>query len=343
MFSCCAPVHTTLGEVFYPRAGGADERLGPSALPAAPPEPTGAIGGLDRADWTPRAAAASGFVGDASSRTALSPPQELFVDPQPLTRCSTAAASAQDSASKANERSRLRKLVSDFVQEASRGRPCSVVALNDASGGSVGSRQDAHYEISEEVQVLIIRRKADAGDGGGQPIGSWPLRAVLGAHKAGDSALVQSARHDIDAMVSHEELSRSAVLEFGSGARTPLLLVEESTEYRDRFVSGMQILRLYRGAAQRLESAKTSGERRMNSAEASPPSVGSSSVANENARKGPTTGTRFCAPARMGAVADDAPPDDGWRPGPVSETPSKRQNGILGSSPFGGRLSARKG
>jgi hypothetical protein len=38
-----------------------------------------------------------------------------------------------------------------------------------------------------------------------------------------------------------------------------LLLIEETPDHRERFVSGLQILRLYKGAAQRLESARNSG------------------------------------------------------------------------------------
>merc|ERR1712217_806419 len=107
--------------------------------------------------------------------------------------------------------------------------------------------------------------------------------------KAEDSALVGIARHEIDGLVSNEELHRAAVLEFGSGARTPLLLVEDTAQRRDTFVSCLQILRLYRGAAQRLDSAKASADKRMPTTEASPPSISSNSVANEDARKGPTT------------------------------------------------------
>merc|ERR1712113_829017 len=110
------------------------------------------------------------------------------------------------------------------------------------------------------------------------------------------------------------ELNRAAVLEFGSGVRTPLLLVEESAEVRERFISAMQILRLYRGAAERLESAKQRSERGLHVADSpSSPSAGSGGAANQESRTNSSSGPRLSPPSRMGTVADDTAPDDGCR------------------------------
>merc|ERR1719433_891425 len=80
---------------------------------------------------------------------------------------------------------------------------------------------------------------------------------MLGVHRAEDSALVQSSKRELSRLLSEDELCRSAVLELGGSgcaAYGPVLVVEESLELRNRFVSALQILRLYRSAAQRLEA-----------------------------------------------------------------------------------------
>jgi len=215
-----------------------------------------------------------------------SPPPALLVDMPPsrqTTKRSTTPPATRDPAAKAAERVRLRQLVNDFTQEAAGGRPCTVVVLDsDPTLNNGGTRREARYTLGEEVQRFILLGRAqprdpqvaDNGEADWEPLGQWPLHAVLGTHRAEDSALVQSRQRELGRIVSREELGRSAVLEFGGGpfaGCVPLLLIEESREHCERFVSGMQILRLYKGAAQRLESARNSGDRRPNSPAISAP------------------------------------------------------------------------
>lgn len=236
-------------------------------LPAAV---ASARGGDERSDWTPRAAVASGHPG-VSPRTMLSfPPPALLVDAPLKGKRSVTPPSVRDPAAKALERSRLRQLVNEFTQEACSGRSCTVVML-DSDLRNGGVRREARYSLNVEVNRFVLHGRAprlrdpeviqDESEFD-EPLGQWPMEAVLGVHRAEDSALVQSLMRDLSRLVSQEELPCAAVLEFGGGAFancTPLLLIEESVDHCERFVSGMQILRLYKGAAQRLESARNSG------------------------------------------------------------------------------------
>ncbi|CAE8634041.1 unnamed protein product [Polarella glacialis] len=196
----------------------------------------------------------------------------------------------QDPAAKALEHSRLKDLVRGFVREASdRGRLCSVLPLGVGGPGGAKTvesgalcrraRLEARYQLCDEdrrlcrgvchvAERLVLSRKVSsheaAGDrstdGGWEVFASWQLVEVLGVHRAEDSALVQRHQPELDAMFSHEDLARSAVLEFGGvlqADRSPLLITEESPDQRNRFVSALQILRLYQGAAQRLNSARS--------------------------------------------------------------------------------------
>lgn len=158
----------------------------------------------------------------------------------------------------------MRKVVSELVREAACGRPAIVVALdseNAMAGVGVGTRLLARYQLCDELRRLVLHGRVNEKDGW-EVIGSWPLHALVGVHRAEESALVRSARHEMDGLLSIQELERSAVFEFGAGDsatvaganRTPLLLVEESQEHRERLVSGMQVLRIYRGARHRSES-----------------------------------------------------------------------------------------
>lgn len=276
LLGCCSSCHTVFGDELTGKSFGSRERhfpfTGSRGLPL-PAAVASARGGDERADWTPRAALASGHPPmGASPRTMLAtPPPSLLVDHTPGRRSTTPP--ARDPAAKAVERARLRKLVNDFSKEAAAGRPCLIIVMDGNMVGSFGPRREARYILSEEVDRLSLDWKIQVGgdadevaiDTEWQPIGMWPLEAILGTHRAEESALVQSCQRELSRLVSREELSRAAILEFsggGSAARKPLLLIEETPEHRERFVSGMQILRLYKGAAQRLESARSAGDKR---------------------------------------------------------------------------------
>jgi len=277
LLGCCSSCHTVFGDELTGKSFGSRERHFPFTGSRSVPLPAAvasARGGDERADWTPRAALASGHPPmGASPRTMLAtPPPSLLVDIPSGRRPATPP--ARDPAAKAVERARLRKLVNDFSQEASAGRPCFIIVLDGNVVGSFGPRREARYILSTEVDRLSLDWKTQVcsenntevdADAEWEPIGMWPLEAVLGTHRAEESALVQSRQRELSRLVSREELSRAAVLEFSGGglaARKPLLLIEETPEHRERFVSGMQILRLYKGAAQRLESARSAGDKR---------------------------------------------------------------------------------
>lgn len=222
-----------------------------SSSPVAVGMTARSCGGVDRADWTPRAARAP---PEARSPSSVSSTHEFLAGTPVSARPPREPPSAhQDPASKARERSRLRALVAEFVQEAACGRRCSVVVLGDGGAGC-GPKLDAWYELRDKAERFVLRgrRKEKQPQQAPELIGSWVLDAVLGAYKAEESALVHGARQELTGLLSDCELQRSAVLELGRGpcaACAPLLLVEDSVEHRDRFVLGMQIiLRLFRGA-----------------------------------------------------------------------------------------------
>jgi hypothetical protein len=295
------------------------------------------------------------------------PPPSLLVD-MPSGRSATAPL-ARDPAAKATERTRLRQLVQEFMQEAATGRPCIVVSLDsrqfERSNGDIGNlRREARYNLSEEVERFTLlgrasqQRKVDEipndpvsdTNEEWETLGEWPFEAVLGTHRAEESALVRSHQHDLNRIVTREEMGRAAVLEFGGGAFAgcvPLLVIEESPDHREKFVSGMQILRLYKGAAlraQRLESARSTSERRTESPN-SARVLASVPVASENAACTPTelsTGGRSPAPGSaagsnpgsarlnnvrvhrpLGMSGPEPPPEDAGSKG--VRTPTERQ------------------
>lgn len=286
LLGCCSPCHPALGQELYStkgnpayQAGGEGHPLwgaSPSHMPW-PPSELSARSGPDCADWAPPSSAPQMAVL----------PQDLLVEPLESSRASSSRARVPDPSEKARERARLRDLVSEFVSEASRGRPCSIVALG-GDGGSRAVRRDARYELRLAADSLVLHGRAPegagCGDGDGprwEQIGCWSLRAVRGAHRAEDSELVRNSLGDLRPLLSNRELSMSAVLEFGGGAcaaRAPLLFVENSVEHRERFVSGMQILRLYKGATRRLEAALKEGGLSLPGSESNTPRGGSSVV-----------------------------------------------------------------
>jgi len=357
ILGCCSACHTLLSEEVNIRHGPNGEFLG---FPPSP-VPPGALterGGHGGADHLPRAASTPGTRGGGGRKVAPSPPRELLVDcdtPR-IWRGNAAGNSSsrgpgalRDPAEKARERARLQALVGEFTREASQGRPCAIVSLgniHDAAAGGAAKRE-AFYLLSGEVEWLELRCRGsqDAGKtdaaGTGELLCSWPLHAVLGAHRAEESALVQRAKDELGRILTKDELSRAAVLEFGHGAYAssePLLLVEDSTEHRDRLVSSVQILRLYRGAVQRSQSANGNTSRPRMPMGATSAGSGYASVdpglhaprcpgpvtsdvlsdAIRTARNGgsvrqsSTARMQQRAPQRMRVVADDTPPaDDG--------------------------------
>eukprot|EP00927_Polykrikos_kofoidii_P078074 TRINITY_DN74951_c0_g1_i1.p1 TRINITY_DN74951_c0_g1~~TRINITY_DN74951_c0_g1_i1.p1 ORF type:complete len:412 (-),score=38.46 TRINITY_DN74951_c0_g1_i1:55-1290(-) len=256
--ACCAPCHTSLGDDLCARNQPVDR-----------PEFWLNGGTLDM----PSSIGSSQFTGlsrDGGARRltprATTPPPELLVD-GPMTSRShpNLRAPAVDVSEKAQERARLRKLVDEFMREAANGRSCSVVPLQgDGFGcsGGPGLRRPGHYELDQEGGRLVLhRRTADASEEAVWEVASsCPLADMLGAQAAVDSALVQSYRRDLETQVTDDELLNAALLDFGGSGtlRGLVLVIEDSILHRDRLVSGVQILRLYKGAARRLESAKTS-------------------------------------------------------------------------------------
>lgn len=216
----------------------------------------------DLADWISSSAFCRG-----QPRAQSSPPPALLVDPPRSSRRSEpSSTSLLDNAVRARERTRLQRLVSDFIHDASSGRSCSVVLLGEDQT-LPGSRLEAMYRLSHEADSIVLQTKPKLQKDAvvdlpkTEIIGKWPLRTVLGAHRAEDSALVKSLEKSLRPLVSKDEIGMSAVLDFGGGActaRSPLLLVEDSIEHRDRLVCGLEILRLYRGAAHRLETTRES-------------------------------------------------------------------------------------
>lgn len=334
LFGCCSSCHASFGEEFNSKSWASRERqyaLGGSRSIPLPAAVASARGGDERSDWTPRAALASGHSAAASPRTMMStPPHALLVDMPSTGRRATTPPAARDPAAKAQERARLRQLVNEFTQEASRGRSCTVVVLDsDPVRVNGGARREAQYGLGEEVDRFILRScpaAAAHAEGEWETLGQWPLAAVLGTHKAEESAIVASRRQELNRIVSNEELGRAAVLEFGGGAFAgcaPLLLIEASAEHCERFVSSMQILRLYKGAAQRLESARNGDSRQhpptMTGLWTQPPPnhVAASKSAATPTRGGPSTPIQDAAPASrggsrpVGAVGNDDPVSDG--------------------------------
>lgn len=248
-----------------------------------------------RAPWTPRVATSTGARGGyvpslspAHSHLNL-PAPTLLIESSPGTGrpCPSAIYSARDNSdfnitpnprasldasptrdpnAKAAERARLKRIVSEFSQEAAAGRRCTLVWLVDGESSAESSRvqRGCRYQLQEELSKLVLQcqpsvEEGSPGNDNWEVLGTWPMHTVLGAHRADESALVQKHEQTVVKLISHEELGRAAVLEFGGAcaSRVPVLLVEESADYRDKFVNGMRILRLYRGAAQqRLESAR---------------------------------------------------------------------------------------
>jgi len=333
LFGCCSSCHAAFGEEFNAKSWASRERqyaFAGSGIPL-PAALVSARGGDERSDWTPRAAFASGLPWSSQQGVPMVPPPSLLVD-MPSGR-SVPPLVVRDPAAKATERTRLRHLVQEFMQEAANGRSCVVVALDsrliERSNTDIGSlRREARYILSEEVEKFtlfgrtLLQRKVDehvaneqapdSSEDQWEPLGQWPFEAVLGTHRAEESALVRSHEHDLTRIVTREEMGRAAVLEFGGGAFAgcvPLLLIEESSDHREKFVSGMQILRLYKGAAlraQRLESARSSSERRTDSPN-SARVLASVPVASENIACTPTeftAGTRSPAP---GSTSGSAP------------------------------------
>lgn len=254
LFGCCAPCSPSGGEeVFSAALGG---KPWPSGLPLA--VEASARGAIERADWMPHAAWAARGTGE--------PAQELFIDQlvsgRPL--CSPPPAAA--SVSKAGEADRLRRLVSEFLAEADRTRTCGLYLLGNAGGVLDGNggpasavktikRKEATYQLLDQSEKLLIRVKVSDGDW--KNVGEWPVCSLLGVHRAEDSAVVDRFRRDHTAIVlTAEELRKGVLLEFGGRACTspyscPMLILEESSERRERLVSAMQILRLYyQGGAQ---------------------------------------------------------------------------------------------
>lgn len=209
-------------------------------IPVAPAFERGPLSvrssGFEGADWTPRAVSGHGALD-----------LDLMMDTPMTARLSAIPSRQPDPGAKAIERSRIFNLVSGFAREATLGRRCSLLEL-DNFGRSVGACREARYELQNKAETLVLYTKASDG---WRHFGSWPLRATLGAHRAEDSALVQNARHDLSNHFSEEELGRAAVLELrGSGSsRAPQLLVEASVEHRDRLVVALRVLRLYWASA----------------------------------------------------------------------------------------------
>lgn len=345
LFGCCSSCHATaFGEELNSKTWASRERqnllFGSRSIPL-PAAVASARGGDERADWTPRAALASGPAG-ASPRTMMStPPRSLLVDTPTTTRRSTTPPLTRDPAAKAQERARLRQLVNQFTTEAASGRPCTVIVLDtDTTNGNGVMRKDARYTLGDEVDrfMLLSRARPQSRDpevvNNAEPewetLGQWPLEAVLGTHRAEESALVASRQRELNELVSKEELGRAAVIEFGGGAFAgcvPLLLIEETRDHCERLVSSMQILRLYKGAAHRLESARNGGSRGSPgnpmmaglwaSVPASPDVGASSKNVQTPTTGGPSTPNPDSSPSNrgrpmvVGAVGNDDPVPDG--------------------------------
>lgn len=191
------------------------------------------------------------WVGDAprggplSARTAAdsaTPRTELLVDAAAAPLTARSEAPLPTSADKASERLRLQEAVAEFVRDAGRGRTCSVLLL-DAFGSVLQPRRRARYELSAAGSFVVERETVDLR---WERFGVWPLSAVLGAYSSESSALVSGAAEDLERHLSGDELSRAALVEFAGGRRSPLLMVEESVEHRDRLVAGLKVLRLCR-------------------------------------------------------------------------------------------------
>jgi len=170
------------------------------------------------------------------------------------------------------KRAELRQMLTEFTEEASKnGRPCVIVDLK--THGSPEEcrwmRQLARYSLRDAAARFVLSEDTqDKLGGDGKAIGSWMLSSVLGVHRAEESALVQTRKPRLTHVVSDEELQRSAVIDFGGRAcasRSPLLLIEESVDHRERFVSGMSILNMYnRGAARKAEASLRRDRLQMN-------------------------------------------------------------------------------
>lgn len=270
-------------------AGAGDvAALAPLRLPPPPPTapgltaPSSARQGAERSDWMPRAA-----------QRATEPDGALFVDagtplsPLPRRSGSTPLSDSHSAAERRRgERARLRGIVDELVRLASPqagGRLVTALELlddealaADSLSSTAGARIAARYELRDKAEQLVLIREAaaaagaadEAGAGSGEAVaseclGSWPVASVVGAHRAEASALLRS--HSVcRGRLLEGELARAVVLEFGGARascarRPPIVFVEESAEARDRLVTGLQILRLYQGAARRLESAGSPG------------------------------------------------------------------------------------
>lgn len=234
LLTCCGSCHSFPGELLFSRAVP-DEGESSSSSLILPGHPSSARG-TDFADRAP-------YAGGGRE-----PPKEYLIDTPPAHRKSPPQKFVP---SQAEERIRLRRLVNEFVMEAARGRSCWVVPFELKEGGATpGTRQEARYDLLDEAA-------ADAS--GWQTLGAWPLVNLLGAHRAEESALVGKLQKSLEQQVAKEELSRSAIIEFSSSnvaAKAPILVVEDTVESRERLVSALSILRLYRGAARRMEMAK---------------------------------------------------------------------------------------
>eukprot|EP00446_Apocalathium_sp_SHHI-4_P051289 CAMPEP_0177357666 /NCGR_PEP_ID=MMETSP0368-20130122/35184_1 /TAXON_ID=447022 ORGANISM="Scrippsiella hangoei-like, Strain SHHI-4" /NCGR_SAMPLE_ID=MMETSP0368 /ASSEMBLY_ACC=CAM_ASM_000363 /LENGTH=359 /DNA_ID=CAMNT_0018820087 /DNA_START=106 /DNA_END=1185 /DNA_ORIENTATION=- len=210
------------------------------------------------AGWTPRAAS---LLGAGGGRGLFGPSQELLVD-VPLTgrgRLQSPPRLARSLGDRTRKRAKIQSLVQDFVREAAPsggGRPCWTLGLGATTFGYCQGKEGRHQmrearlELSAEAGILALRRRTNHGDWAA--MGSWPVRLVLGVYRAEDSALVQAVVTAAqfsggEGDLAPDILCRAALLEFGGGlcaAHEPFLIVESSSELRDRLVVALSVLRL---------------------------------------------------------------------------------------------------
>eukprot|EP00931_Biecheleriopsis_adriatica_P060504 TRINITY_DN36349_c0_g1_i1.p1 TRINITY_DN36349_c0_g1~~TRINITY_DN36349_c0_g1_i1.p1 ORF type:complete len:298 (-),score=49.83 TRINITY_DN36349_c0_g1_i1:52-945(-) len=199
--------------------------------------------------------------------------------PAPLQRAATGNPKSQqlvgseDLEAKASERARLQQLVCQFLSETSRsagGRHCAAIALDSSRGlgakpHRLSGRQVVRYLLVDEATQLEISSKVTSSWRGGvsswEILGTWPILHTLAVEKAERSALLGLFWPELCPLLAQEELCRSVVIECrelhdgSSGAPAPLLLIEESRDCRDRFVTAIEILQLYRAGAARKQGS----------------------------------------------------------------------------------------
>lgn len=306
LLTCCGSCHTFPGELLFSRAVP-DEGESSSSSLVLPGHPSSARG-TDGADRAPYAAGGR------------EPPKEYLIDTPPAHRKS---APQKFVPSQAEERIRLRRLVNEFVMEAARGRSCWVVPFELKEGGATpGTRQEARYDLLDEAERWVLSCRAAADASGWQTLGAWPLVNLLGAHRAEESALVGKLQKSLEQQVAKEELSRSAIIEFSSSnvaGKAPILVVEDTVESRERLVSALSILRLYRGAARRMEMAKGKSPGSEPSPEQGGPAV------NVCGNTSTWCGQRSATPATASSSPREAPKLEGpASPEPVHRSPVAR-------------------